>query len=312
MSGAAAGLERRTRCPACQGQSSRVLVSQPYSSAVFVDYFASQYGGRARTDAVAAARYELVRCESCSLAYQREVPDSRLLAEIYDSWIQPSEKERLLDSYSLEDFAYLAEQVQLLIRLLGMRPHAIRAFDFGMGWSEWACMARSFGCRVAGAELSTARIEHARALGLEILEWEQIPGSGFHFINTEQVFEHLVDPRKTLEHLSNALTPGGIIRISVPDARRALRKLGAGRPVQGLSSHELMTVAPLEHINSFEHATLASMAAAVGLALLEPPIRAVYNSGSGWFKPKQALRLLARPFYRHWYPKSTITYFRKV
>ena len=307
----AGGLERRTRCPGCHAEPSRTLVSEPYSGSVFIDYLARQYGGRARSEVLQPARYELVRCGSCGLAFQRYVPDERLLTEIYDNWIQPSEKERLLDSYCLTDFAYLAEQVQLLIRLLGMQPHAIRALDFGMGWSEWASMARAFGCRVSGAELSTARIQHARSLGFDIVPWEHIPDAQFHFINTEQVLEHLVEPRSTLERLCRALRPGGIVKISVPDARRALGKLSAGRRIQDLSSHELMTVAPLEHINAFDHASLVSMAAMAGLQILRPRIRAVYASGSGWFSPKQALHLLARPVYRHWYPKSTFAYFLK-
>lgn len=306
-----ATLVKRERCPGCGARSFHTIASEPLSGPTLGKYIASQYEGRAQ-GAVLQHRYELARCDSCGLAFQVQVPGPQVLHDIYERWIQPGERERLHSQYALTDYTYLSEQVQLLIQMLGMNPHAIHVLDFGMGWSEWASMARAFGCHVSGAELSQARIDHARALGFEIVHWDQIPSRGFHFINTEQVFEHLIEPLETLKHLSRALLPGGVIKVSVPNARAAVKALATGAQISALSAHDLMTVAPLEHVNSFEFESLRRMGEEAGLQLRQPKIRQIYNASSGWLQPRHALRLLARPVYRHWYPKSTIAYFAKA
>jgi hypothetical protein len=38
-------------------------------------------------------------------------------------------------------------------------------------------------------------------------------------------------------------------------------------------------------------------------------LRLLYNGCSGWLEPRQALRNLLRPLYRHVYPKSTFVHF---
>jgi transcription elongation factor Elf1 len=306
-----AGLNQRTHCPGCESSEFDALLKAPYSDPLLRRYFSDHYGSHVDISAVADGSFTLVRCRVCHLAFQLEVPNDPLLGEIYDKWIDPSEQERLHNSYTLNDYRYLAEQIQLLIQLLQRPPAAIEVLDFGMGWAEWACMARGFGCRVAGAELSQARTQSALALGIEVVDWAGLPASRFNFINVEQVMEHLVDPLATLRRLANATAPGGIVRIAVPDARQSLRKLAGSGDLSQATAHELMTIAPLEHINSFEHASLEAMGRRAGLTPLRPSLLTTYDSGSGWWRPRNAARLLTRPLYRHWFPKSTIAYFRK-
>lgn len=61
-----------------------------------------------------------------------------------------------------------------------------------------------------------------------------LESESFDFINSEQVFEHLVEPRQALASLSRALRCGGLLRISVPngsdvDARLKLEDRSAPR-----------------------------------------------------------------------------------
>jgi hypothetical protein len=44
---------------------------------------------------------------------------------------------------------------------------------------------------------------------------------------------------------------------------------------------------------------------------VRPKLRQLYNSSSGWMHPRQVLRLLTRPIYRHVFPKSTFVYFAR-
>jgi len=202
--------------------------------------------------------------------------------------------------------------VQFLIGHLRMRPGSIDVLDFGMGWGEWASMAMAFGCRVCGAELSVERQKYARSIGIEVVDWDEIPRRRFHFINTEQVFEHLVEPAVVLRHLANSLADNGILRISVPDSRSAIREVEKKRSFGALAKEHVGPIHPLEHINSFEPHTLERFGRIAGLEPIRPSLRLLYNSTSGWLRPKAALKSLIRPVYRHVFPKSTITYFRKA
>lgn len=255
--------------------------------------------------------YELVRCASCSLGYQRYVPGPELLQAIYDEWISPSPPEGERKRLGLADYRLLAQEVQFVIEYFRRRPSSVEVLDFGMGWGAWARMALGFGCRVAGADLSVARQQHARSIGIEVLQWDDLPGRNFHFINTEQVFEHLVEPAVTLRHLTASLATGGILRISVPNCRAALRAIEKRPAFEGLSVEHVRAVHPLEHLNGFEARSLEHFGRVAGLEPIRPSLRLLYNGTSGWLAPKTALKSLLRPLYRHVYPKSTVVYFRK-
>lgn len=303
-------LRQRSVCPCCESRDVRVICSQSYGSPELRNYLDTWYQGRADAGVLANFYYELVRCRVCRVVYQRTIPGDRLLSTIYDEWIPPSEKDRLRRERSLDDFCYIAEQIQFLIRHLDSKPCDIRVLDFGMGWGEWAAMARAFGCEVAGCELSLVRVQHARAIGIEIVDWEAIPKGRFQFINSEQVFEHLAEPLVVLKHLARALDKEcGVIRISVPDSRSALRRLSRNASFGRLPARHVMPLAPLEHINCFEWRSLVAFAAMAGLRPVRPRLRHLYNSSSGWLNLRNGLKLALRPIYRHVFPKSTIMYF---
>ena len=300
-------LDRRSGCPVCANHAYQTLIREPYDSPGIKGFLDRHYEGHANTGQLSGYDYELVRCTQCELAYQPNVPGNALLAQIYDVWIPPSERERLRRMRTLYDYSYTADQIHFLIDQLGLQPYEIDILDFGMGWCEWASMARAFGCRVAGAELSIERLEYARSIGIETIDWDTIPKRQFHFIHTEQVFEHLIEPLVVLKHLARALHPKGLLLVSVPDSRVALKK-AAGQKLSSLSAQDIMPIQPLEHINSFEFKTIERMAKAAGLKVVTPSLRKLYHSSSGWLGLKQAARLTARPIYRHIFPKSTYVF----
>jgi len=304
-------LSQRSHCPLCANSSFETLIHEPYDSPALKGFLDRQYEGRANTLQLSGYDYELVRCTACELGYQRNVPADALLAEIYDVWIPSSERERLRRMRTLYDYSYTAEQVHFLIDQLGLQPWQVEILDFGMGWCEWASMARAFGCRVAGAELSVERLEYARSIGIETVDWDAIPKREFHFIHTEQVFEHLIEPVEVLKHLARALHPKGMLLVSVPDSRVALKR-AAGAKFGSLAPKTIVPIQPLEHVNCFEFKTIERMAKAAGLKVMTPSVRKIYHSSSGWLGLKRAARLAARPIYRHVFPKSTYVFLTRT
>ena len=145
-----------------------------------------------------------------------------------------------------------------------------------------------------------------------MIDREDIPNHKFHYINTEQVFEHLVDPRKTLELLARALHDKGLIKVSVPNGRGIEKRLKRLPSMTSVEQDYLMPIQPLEHINCFDHSSLVELGRQVGLVPVRPGFQLLYNGASGWFEPKQAMRNLLRPIYRHVYPRSTFVYFTRA
>ena len=302
-------MRKRDCCPNCLSPSFVSIYIESFSSSSIRKYIEKHYEGRAPINDLGDFDYELVQCLSCTLAYQIYVPSDSLLTEIYNIWIPKCARQEIQDSHDLNHYRYLSEQVQFVIQHFQLPPHLINVLDFGFGWAEWARMAMAYGCEVFGSELSQERIDYARTVGVKVVDSQKLPVNQFHFINTEQVFEHLVEPRSLLIQLVSSLRMGGIIKISVPDANESLRKIKSTRNLSSLSESDIVPIAPLEHINSFNHKSLVALADSVGLKPFRPSLRKLDNSSSGWLDITNAIRLITRPFYRHVFPKSTYVYF---
>jgi SAM-dependent methyltransferase len=135
-----------------------------------------------------------------------------------------------------------------------------------MGWGNWARMCSAFGIESYGIEISSERIANAMKYGIPNLELDKLAENQFDYINTDQVFEHLDNPKDVINQLSKALKIGGILRISVPDGnnvKNVTEKMDWLAPK--LSKDSLNIVAPLEHINCFTTESLLILANQAGL-----------------------------------------------
>ncbi len=100
--------------------------------------------------------------------------------------------------------------------------------DFGSGVGSGALLFTHAGIRMTLADISTTLLHFAhwrfsqRTLTADFLDLNTcaLPTARFDMILAMDVFEHLVDPVKTIEELWRALRPGGLFfgRIQVEDA----------------------------------------------------------------------------------------------
>ena len=301
----------RYRCPACLSTSLTTIYQEPYRADCIQNYLKRHYEGRA-SHAADHYMFELSLCTGCSLVFQQQVPGDDMLDEIYNGWVPSTKLEREHRDYSLDEYRYLSGQVQFVIEYFGERPSRLSILDFGFGWAHFSKMAIGYGCNVSGAELSQERRAYGQSVGIKLVELESLPPRKYRFINTEQVFEHLTEPRAVLARLIDSLAPDGLIKISVPDAGGALKKITRGVGFGDLAPDEQMPIAPLEHINSFSAGSLEAFGKSMGLKLVRPKFRQLYNSASGLMAPKTVARTLLRPVYRHLYPRTTFTYFSRA
>ena len=226
------------------------------------------YAGRVPLDTLRGAVYRVVACELCEFLFQDPVLDDGGMQLLYEHWIDAARSLRKKQSAEGSLARQYAGQLRSLAALMPGPPAVQRVLEFGMGWGYWCRAAREFGFEVSGYELSLERRAYAREMGVRVLDELPPPGALFEGIYSSQVFEHLSEPRQSLQALCARLAPGGIVYLRVPDGRgvaRALRENGW--------SPALEAIHPLEHINCFTRATLVRLAASAGLRRVAPPPR---------------------------------------
>jgi SAM-dependent methyltransferase len=309
---------KRTFCPVCRSAEAfhRERVRLPYESPALREHlrdFYAQQGG-VEFEYLDGAAYVLQECTRCGLIFQADVPNDTLMERIYEHWIDAQyclRMQAVLDDIDL--YSKHAQEVMQIVEWRRAGKSGLKVLDFGMGWAKWAMMAQAFGCDVWGCELSSTRIEFARAHGIRVLAWDDLPNHRFDFINTEQVFEHLPDPLETLRVLRGALAPDGVVKISVPDGHDIDRRLAAldwSAPRD--SPNSLMPVAPLEHLNCFRRRTFTHLARDSGMAEIRMPLSVQYAYATNWNGLRNIAKNLVRPLVRELIVKPNYVFLSPV
>jgi len=305
----------RESCPACRSTGKRRLYSGKLTEPPISEYLESFYTARGGIDLsyLEGGTYTLIECDTCGLVYQEEILDDRGMELLYEIWANPNRTdENPHSNVGFEAYVSHAREIMQMIAYFGKKPSELAFFDFGMGWGRWAIMANAFGCDTSGAELSESRIEHARANGITIIDWEDIPRHSFDFINTEEVFEHLTTPVETLEHLTKALKPGDILKICAPNGRdvsKRIHKMDWRAPRE--SDLSFSPVAPLEHINCYNREPLVNMGRIAGLEEVTLPLSCQYRFMTDWNGIKKSIKNILRPVYYRINKSRTYILFRR-
>lgn len=303
-------LETRRGCPACDG-SAEVLYRCSFDHPPISQFINAYY----RETLVIPGEYRIERCQACGTMFQAEVGSPALLAKLYGEWIKAHEPEDDVDfmfDVTNPKLSRDGHEILTAASFLGLRPADLQTLDYGAGWAGWARVAKALGCRSHSFDLATARQKLAESQGI-------LPDSGrYHFINTEQVLEHVTDPATLVRQLADKLLTGGILKVSVPSNRgvaATLERLAKGQPT--VRHDEIMPVQPLEHVNCFTREGLAALGKRFGLVEVRPSYwqRFAFLRTPGtldFTSPKRALKELIRPFWQWRNPANLYVWLRKA
>jgi SAM-dependent methyltransferase len=267
------GLEARRLCPVCAAEASPPFFSSPFDDEPVQGYLEGFYGGRLDQSPLVGHKFELCRCGDCGLVFQRWVPNDELLADLYGP-VAGADPNEVASNRGLDVRLGYQHDIERVVRHFGP-PRPVRVLDFGAGTGLWLQMAAALGCDTTACEFAATAADRLCSLGHETVLLADVESERFDFINSEQVFEHLVEPRAALAHLTRALRSGGVLRISVPDGSDIEKRLTLGdwSAPKGTAA-SLNCVAPLEHLNCFDHASLTRLASEVGLVPFRFPLQA--------------------------------------
>lgn len=301
---------RRDSCPACDHDAGTVVFDCGFTESPIIDYlqwFYSSQGATIDTGRLEEGSFRLIRCGHCSLIYQQEILSDEMMVTLYDHWLaEDCDDSGQVHQTTARTLRYVTE-IKRIFEYLNKEPQTIKILDFGMGWSEWIRIAASFGAQAFGAELSDAKIRHAKRFGIEVLDWDAMTDHQFCLINTEQVFEHIPHPFQTLMHLKQCLKPDGLIKISVPNGAgiEARIKKNGWQTFQR-DNAALNPAAPLEHINTFTHESILALARRAGMKPVPMPLPTQLSGFVDIKHPAASVKSILKPVYQRLRPSTYV------
>jgi len=259
----------RTYCPICN-QQGELLTDIPLTEPFIYNYIKDYYKDRVPKKINTNGNYSWYYCDSCQFLYQGNVLSEYWEEQLYEKWISPEESFIKFRKAQKVKVIQAIKKASKIEKLLQKPPNSVRVLDFGAGWGSFASVLRVMGYHVDVCELSKSRIDYLDSLGHNIVEISINNNCSneelYTIIHTEQVFEHIPDPKPLLMTLTKLLAPGGLIFIGVPDARKYIKIL-KNINVESffLPERDLKVLAPFEHVNGFTNYSLQHLANYCGL-----------------------------------------------
>jgi len=215
---------------------------------------------------IAPAGGRIVQCFRCGLQFAEDYPEIEAAdIEIYGSdYFRASleEQERRMGIFD----QFVAE-VESIIGRKG------RLLDVGCGEGTLLFAAVERGWKAEGTEIASVMVHHIREkFGLTVhqgvLEDLELPLCSFDAIIMNHVLEHVSDPRITLEKIAELLSPGGVVRIEVPNLASLSNRWKNFQSRFGLKKNLWKHYSPDHHFWFFTPRTLKATLEEAGLSPL--------------------------------------------
>jgi SAM-dependent methyltransferase len=213
-------------------------------------------GGDGRKWLLDAQGFTLARCLGCFHVYVDPRIRGELQARIARESDEPQE-DAFLDVQRL--------YAEPLCRRLRQEAPGNRLLDVGFGKGYLMQVARAYGFEVYGVDGSERLLERlspffGQRLARHWVGDGPFPWGSFDALVLSHVVEHLPDPRAALCQAREALNPGGVVYVAVPDMGSVqFRVLG----------RRWNTIHPLVHLQYFNQASLTRLLEDAGFEVVE-------------------------------------------
>jgi 2-polyprenyl-3-methyl-5-hydroxy-6-metoxy-1,4-benzoquinol methylase len=155
------------------------------------------------------------RCSGCELQFQEYYPNLEEVGDVLysDKYFEPATEQTVSRARIFH---------QMLAEAEAMLGRQGRLLDIGSAEGTLLRVAADRGWEVEGVEVASAMVSHVReALGFTVhqgmLEDLPLEPGSYDLVVMNHVLEHVGNPRTTLIKIAQLLSPGGIVRIEVPN-----------------------------------------------------------------------------------------------
>lgn len=165
-------------------------------------------------------RSTLVRCAGCGVLALEPQPDDAELAAAYASEYYGSSRRKFVAPLAALVGVFQGGRARLVARRVARGG---RILDIGCGNGGFLEQMKRLGYQVEGTERSpdaAARAPAEASLTIhvgDLLDLE-LPARAYDAVTLWHVFEHLRQPRETLQRIHELLKPGGSLFLSLPNA----------------------------------------------------------------------------------------------
>ena len=203
--------------------------------------------------------FDVIDCEACRFKHVVPIPTSEELNQFYERKFYETQSDYFQQHRDRLDWWNFvnAERYERLEGLLSGKPGTI--LDIGSGPGFFLQLGRERGWDVLGVEPGSQAVEHARNLGVKVIQgsWCHIKPEQlgtFDVVHVGWAMEHLPDPKAFVKACARLVKPDGVLCAVVANDYNPLQHI-----LQDHLAYEPWWVVPPEHINYFDIGSLKQL-----------------------------------------------------
>ena len=253
-------LIKRIKCPVCNFEKILSIYKLPYRDPKIKNFLEVYYNKKLNLDLITDNNYNLLECKNCKFIFQEAIPNELFSEHLYENLISAIASLKKKEE-NIKDLNRKYHNEIFLIKKI-FKKKKINILEFGAGWGFWSLEAKKSGFNVSCLELSKRRVEYMKSKDLNVINIIEKNKPKYDFIYSDQTFEHISDPKETLELLNGSLNPGGYILLNFPSTFGFKRKVKNNYTPNKDEAH------PLEHLNLFNRSSINCLIKNTNLKLI--------------------------------------------
>jgi len=236
-------LINRTECPFCKNNQFKSLYQKNYNSKILTDFLNNYYNNDKITEVLESEIYEICECVNCLGLFQKNIPNKQLSFFLYENLISSESSFQKKLQFSSKNFKEYFGDAQIIEGLINKENYKIKILEFGCGWGFWTKFMKSLNFDVETVEISSPRVKYLEKIDIKNYKNMENIEKKYDLIFSNQVLEHIPNPKYTLGVLKEKLLDGGFMFHKFPSTFLFKRRLSKNYIPHKDCAH------PLEHIN---------------------------------------------------------------
>jgi hypothetical protein len=253
----------RKDCPFCESSNTNLIYKKSFEDKNIRTFLKKHLDNNFPLFILKKKYFDVMECSNCSGIFQKNILTEHYNKKFYEDYV-PHEESLIKKEIQKNILERKYEQENIYIKKSFNNAKKIKVLEIGAGWGFWSIFAQKNGLDVTAVEISATRRKYLIKNKIKVHKSIHTINDKFHFIFSDQTFEHLSEPLKMLKDSSKLLLKKGVIFLKVPPGIYIKKKLNSNYVP---SNDELI---PLEHINVFNRKVNKKMAAKCNLLYIYP------------------------------------------